>query len=59
MKTGTMVQYAEMRTKNHINRFNRLYHDIKENNIDEGWLKDVEYMDNIFPELDYSVYTSI
>lgn len=58
MKTGTMVQYAEMRTKSHINRFNKLYHDIKENNIDESWLNDIEYKDNIFPELDYSIYMS-
>lgn len=58
MKTGTMVQYAEMRTRNHINHFNKLYHDIKENSIDESWLRDIEYKDNIFPELDYSVYAS-
>jgi Uncharacterized conserved protein len=58
MKTGTMVQYAEMRTRDHINRFSRLYHDIKENNIDENWLNDLETKDNIFPELDYSVYMS-
>ncbi len=58
MKTDTMVQYAENRTKYHIGRFTRLYNDIKENNIDEGWLRDVEYKDNIFPELDYRIYSS-
>ena len=58
MKTGTMSQYAEKRTKDHINRFNRLYHDIKENNIDEEWLKNIRHMDDIFPEMDYSIYSS-
>lgn len=56
MKTGTMVQYAERRTKEHISRFTRLYHDIKENNIDISWLRQIEHMDNIFPELDYRIY---
>lgn len=59
MKTGTMVQYAQKRTKDHIERFTRLYHDIKENSIDENWLRDIEYRDNIFPELDYQTYCSI
>jgi len=59
MRTGTMVQYAEKRTKDHIGRFTKLYHDIKENSIDEVWLKNIEYMDNIFPDLDFSVYSNI
>lgn len=58
MKTGTMVQYAERRTKDHIGRFVRLYHDIKEDNIDVGWLRDIEHKDNIFPEIDYRIYAS-
>ncbi len=59
MKTGTMVQYAVKRTKDHIGRFLRLYHDIKENTIDEDWLKDTQYKDNIFPGIDYRIYSSI
>jgi len=58
MKTGAMSQYAIKRTQDHIGRFTRLYHDIKENNIDKNWLKNVEYMDNIFPDIDYRVYLS-
>jgi 1,4-alpha-glucan branching enzyme len=58
MKTGTMVQYAVKRTRDHLGRFAKLYHDIKGNNIDEKWLKDIEYEDNIFPEIDYNVYAS-
>jgi len=58
MKAGTMSQYAIKRVNDHISRFSRLYHDIKENSIDERWLKDVEEKDNIFPEIDYRVYCS-
>ena len=59
MKTGTMVQYAVKRTKDHIGRFLRLYHDIKENNIDENWLRETQSTDNIFPGIDYSIYSSM
>ncbi len=56
MKTGTVVQYAVKRTKDHILRFIKLYEDIKSNRIDEGWLSDIEWKDNIFPEIDYGVH---
>lgn len=56
MKTGTMVEYAVKRTKSHIYRFNRLYEEIMESRIDEGYLKELELKDNIFPEIDYRVY---
>ncbi|MGI6778090.1 MAG: glycoside hydrolase family 57 protein [Acetivibrionales bacterium] len=58
MKTGTMVQYAEKRTKDHIGRFTKLYYEIMENNIDENWLRDIETKDNIFPDIDYREYLS-
>ena len=57
MKTGTVVQYAVKRTKDHILRFTRLYEDIKADRVDEGWLADIEWKDNIFPEIDYRVHT--
>lgn len=56
MKAGTMVPYAEKRTNEHIGRFTKLYHDILEDTIDPQWLKEIEEKDNIFPELDYSVF---
>ncbi|HUV37491.1 MAG TPA: 1,4-alpha-glucan branching protein domain-containing protein [Patescibacteria group bacterium] len=56
MKTGTMVEYAHKRTKDHIARFNRLYDDILAERINEQWLKEVENRDNIFPDIDYRVY---
>ncbi|MGE5173443.1 MAG: glycoside hydrolase family 57 protein [Betaproteobacteria bacterium] len=56
MKTGSHVEYAVRRTKEHVLRFTRLYQDIKGNCIDERWLGDIEYKDNVFPDIDYSVY---
>jgi 1,4-alpha-glucan branching enzyme len=56
MKTGTMVEYAHKRTKDHIARFDRLYNDIINSRINDQWLREVENRDNIFPDLDYRVY---
>ena len=39
---GTMVEYAVKRTKEHLSRFNKLYDDIRSNNIDVAWLADIE-----------------
>ncbi len=56
MKTGSHVEYAVKRTKEHLLRFDKLYHDIKANGIDEGWLGHIEYLDNPFSDIDYNVY---
>jgi 1,4-alpha-glucan branching enzyme len=56
MKTKTVVNYAIKRTKDHILRFTRLYDEIRSGNIDEVFLRDIEYKDNIFPDIDYTVY---
>jgi 1,4-alpha-glucan branching enzyme len=55
--TGTMVQYAVKRFKDHIHRFTRIYEMVNANQIDETWLADVESKDTIFQELDYRVYS--
>ncbi len=54
--TGTHTEYALRRTKNHLLRFNRLYDEIKSNSIDQDWLSDIEYKDNIFPGIDYKAH---
>lgn len=56
MKTGTMVDYARNRTKAHIQRFTQIYDSIMADSIDPKWLAELEYRDNIFPDIDYSVY---
>ena len=53
---GTMVEYAHKRIKDHIGRFTKLYYQIKENNIDEEFLKDIYKKDRIFEEIDYNIY---
>ena len=58
MKTGTTVPYANKRFRDHIARFTRLYEEIRGNRINESYLSDVEYKDNIFPEVDYRVYST-
>ncbi|MDD5005196.1 MAG: DUF1957 domain-containing protein [Candidatus Omnitrophica bacterium] len=54
--TGTHVNYAIKRTKDHLLRFTKLYEDIKSDSVDENWLRDIEYKDNIFPDIDYRVH---
>jgi 1,4-alpha-glucan branching enzyme len=56
MTTGTMIEYAEKRTRDHVNRFLALYEGIKKDNIDEKFLAEIEYRDNLFPQIDYKVY---
>jgi 1,4-alpha-glucan branching enzyme len=56
MKTGTTVEYAVKRTQDHVLRFTKLYDGIVGNCIDEGFLKECEWLDTIFAELDYRVY---
>lgn len=58
MKTGTMVDYACKRTKDHIERFTKLYEMVKSNSVDENYLSDVEWKDNLFPNIDFRVYCS-
>ncbi|OGC09523.1 glycoside hydrolase [candidate division WOR-1 bacterium RIFOXYC2_FULL_37_10] len=56
MKMGTMVEYAVKRFKDHIGRFTKLYDQIRSNSIDESYLRDLEWKDNLFADLDYRVY---
>ncbi|NOZ23446.1 MAG: DUF1957 domain-containing protein [Planctomycetes bacterium] len=56
MTTGTMVPYAERRTKDHIHRFLALYDQIMSGHIDEGCLAELEWKDSIFQEINFRVY---
>ena len=53
----TMVDYAKKRIKDHIGRFTNLYEQLKNDNIDEDFLKDISKKDNIFPDIDYMIYS--
>jgi 1,4-alpha-glucan branching enzyme len=56
MKTGTMVNYAVRRTREHIANFLRLHDDLEKNSIDPNFVALLESHNNIFPEMDYMVY---
>jgi len=56
MKTGTMVEYAVKRTRDHLIRFLRLYHQIKNNRINHDFLCDIEGKDNLFADINYRIY---
>jgi len=56
MNSGTMVEYAVKRTKDHIWRFTKLYEDIKNFQLDMNFVGELEWKDNIFPDIDYRVY---
>ena len=56
MKTGTARNYASKRTKDHILRFTRLFDQIRGRNIDEKFLANCEWRDNLFPNLEWRYY---
>ena len=57
MKTGAMVEYANRRTRAHLGRFRRLAQDLEADRLDPAWLAEVEARDNIFPRIDYRIYS--
>jgi len=56
MKTGTMVEYAIRRTREHVSNFLRLDEEIRNERIDDEWLGWLEYRNNLFPEIDYRIF---
>jgi 1,4-alpha-glucan branching enzyme len=56
MKTGTAREYATKRTVDHLARFNRLHDQFVTNNVDEEFLRDCEWRDNIFPNVNWRYY---
>ncbi len=56
MHTGTMVPYAVKRTKVHLSNFTRIYDDLTKGRMDESWLSELERKNNIFPDVDCSVF---
>ncbi len=57
MKTGTTVEYAQKRTRDHIARFAYLYRTLTEGGLEPEILAEFEGRDNIFPDLDYRLYS--
>ena len=56
MKTGTTVPYAVKRIREHIHNFNYIYDNLRRNTVDTGWLTRIERKNNVFPDLDYTIF---
>jgi 1,4-alpha-glucan branching enzyme len=57
MKTGTTVEYANKRTRDHVARFDYLYRALSGAcMLEEPIVREFESRDNLFPDLDYRVY---
>ena len=56
MSQGTVVAYAERRTKEHLERFRELAAMLRARSFDQARLAELEACDNLFPHIDYRVY---
>ncbi|MGA1825681.1 MAG: 1,4-alpha-glucan branching protein domain-containing protein [bacterium] len=56
IKAGTTVEYAYNRIKEHIERFNIISDQIRNQKVDKKWLEKIEYEDNIFPDLTINMF---
>jgi len=56
IKTNTMVEYAKRRTREHLLNLANLYRMVLNGHIDEGFLGDLEWRNNIFPHIDYRLW---
>jgi 1,4-alpha-glucan branching enzyme len=57
IKTGTAKHYATKRVTDHLLRFNRLYDELNNGSVDEGFLSNCEWRDNLFPDVNWRYYT--
>jgi 1,4-alpha-glucan branching enzyme len=53
LRASTSPDYARKRVKDHILRFTRIYEQLTAGQLDEEWLKQVEWCDNLFPDVNY------
>jgi 1,4-alpha-glucan branching enzyme len=56
IKAGTAREYATTRTIDHLSRFNRLHDQLVANNVDEKFLRECEFRDNLFPNVNWRYY---
>jgi 1,4-alpha-glucan branching enzyme len=56
IRSGTAKGYATKRTTDHLTRFNSLREQLTRGEIDERFLADCEWRDNIFPEIEWRHY---
>jgi 1,4-alpha-glucan branching enzyme len=58
MKTGTVVEYAHKRTKEHVDNFNSIYVQLNDDTVKPEFLSELEWKSTLFPTLDYRLYQS-
>ncbi len=56
LKAGTMTEYATRRTREHLANFNALHEQLLRGEIEEARLAELESRDNLFPDLDWTVF---
>jgi 1,4-alpha-glucan branching enzyme len=56
MTTGTMIDYAKKRTKEHLINFTTLYSQITSSSVSERYLIKLENKNNVFKTIDYRMY---
>jgi 1,4-alpha-glucan branching enzyme len=56
LRTGTAPAYARKRIKEHLLRFSALHEQLTRATVDERWLRNIEWLDNIFPIVDYKYW---
>jgi len=56
MQTGTAREYATKRTIDHLTRFNQLHDQLAAGQLDEKFLADCEWRDNLFPNINWRYY---
>ncbi len=56
MRAGSAVEYAHRRIRDHLSRFHYLEQSARSGEFDERQLQALEFMDNIFPEVDFRVF---
>jgi 1,4-alpha-glucan branching enzyme len=58
LRTNTSPDYARKRVKDHLLRFIAIHEQLTATKIDEPWLARIEWMDNLFPDINYSYWES-
>ncbi len=56
IKTGTFVEYAIKRTKDHIGRFLAIHNQLREGKLDMKMIEEAERKFSVFKDIDYGVY---
>jgi 1,4-alpha-glucan branching enzyme len=57
ISNGTSVGYAQHRLKEHIHNFNLVYENMCRNTVNTEWLTRTEKKTNIFPDIDYQIFS--